>query len=202
MTDTVAILLLAIVELAGLLIVPLGLPGLWVMMLGLLGYGWFTDPTWSKPGLILLSLWQVGTTTIIYLAGLQGVPPELYEAAELDGAGLWAKTRYVTVPMVSGVTLFNLIIGVIGTFQYFTNAFIVGVSSAGGSSAGVAAGASGAPDGSLLFYSLYLYNQAFGYLRMGYASAMAWVLLALILIVTLVILRSSSRWTYYEVQAR
>ena len=130
------------------------------------------------------------------------MPHDLYEAAELDGAGLWAKTRYVTVPMVSGVTLFNLIIGVIGTFQYFTNAFIVGVSSAGGSSAGVAAGASGAPDGSLLFYSLYLYNQAFGYLRMGYASAMAWVLLALILIVTLVILRSSSRWTYYEVQAR
>lgn len=164
--------------------------------------GWFTDPSWSKPALILLSLWQVGTTTVIYLAGLQGVPAELYEAAELDGAGLWAKTRHITVPMVSAVTLFNLIIGVIGTFQYFTNAFIVGVSSAGGSSAGAAAGASGAPDGSLLVYALYLYNQAFGYLRMGYASAMAWVLLALILVVTLVILRSSSRWTYYEVQAR
>lgn len=164
--------------------------------------GWFTDPDWSKPALIMLGLWQIGTTTIIYLAGLQNVPKELYEAAELDGAGPWAKVRYVTVPMVSSVTLFNLIIGVIGMFQYFTNAFIVGVSSGGGSSSGVAQGGSGAPAGSLLFYAVYLYNQAFGYLHMGYASAMAWVLLTLILVVTLIILRSSSRWTYYEGQGR
>jgi multiple sugar transport system permease protein len=166
--------------------------------------GWFTDPNWAKPALILLGLWQIGTTTVIYLAGLQGVPRELYEAAALDGAGFWSKTRHITIPMVSTVTLFNLIIGVIGTFQYFTNAFIVGVSATGGSttSTGAAAGGTGAPDGALLFYAVYLYNQAFGYLHMGYASAMAWVLLVLILAITLIILRSSSRWTYYEVQSQ
>jgi len=165
--------------------------------------GGFADPDWSKPALILLGVWQVGTTTVIYLAGLQGVPAELYESAALDGAGVWARTRHITVPMVSSVTLFNLIIGVIGTFQYFTNAFIVGVaSSGGGDGSGPASGATGAPDGSLLFYPLYLYNQAFGYLHMGYASAMAWVLLAIILAVTLVILRTSSHWTHYEGQAR
>lgn len=164
--------------------------------------GWFADPDWAKPALVLLGLWQVGTTTVIYLAGLQGIPRDLYEAAELDGAGYWARLRRVTVPMISSVTLFNLIIGVIGAFQYFTNAFIIGVSAGTGSSSGAAQGASGSPDGALLFYALYLYNQAFGYLHMGYASAMAWVLLAIILVVTLLILRGSSRWAYYEVQPR
>jgi multiple sugar transport system permease protein len=148
--------------------------------------GWFADPAWSKPGIILLSLWGIGTTTVIYLAGLQGINPELYEAADIDGAGWLHKTLHVTVPLVSPVTLFNLVVGLIGAFQVFASVYLAG------------SGTSGSPEGSLLLYAVYLYANAFQYLQMGYASAMAWILFIIILALTLVVMRSSRWWTHYE----
>jgi multiple sugar transport system permease protein len=155
--------------------------------------GWIASPLWSKPTLILLSVWQTGTITAIYVAGLQNVPHELYESAQLDGAGRWSQFWYITLPMISSVILFNVIMGVIWAFQYFTNAYIV--SRLGGGAGGPN---TGAPLGSLLFYSLYLYANAFYYFKMGYASAMAWILFLVILAVTVLLLRSSARWAYYE----
>jgi multiple sugar transport system permease protein len=149
--------------------------------------GWFADPTWAKPSLILLTLWGIGTTMVIYLAGLQGINPELYEAADIDGAGGWHKMLNITVPLVSPVTLFNLVVGLIAAFQVFAPLYLIGGN-----------GTSGSPEGSLLLYALYLYANAFQYLQMGYASAMAWILFVIILIVTILIMRSSSLWTHYE----
>jgi multiple sugar transport system permease protein len=155
--------------------------------------GWIASPLWSKPTLILLSVWQTGTITAIYVAGLQNVPRELYESAQLDGAGRWSQFWYITLPMISSVILFNVIMGVIWSFQYFTNAYIV--SRLGGGAGGPN---TGAPLGSLLFYSLYLYANAFYYFKMGYASALAWILFLVIMVVTVLLLRSSARWAYYE----
>jgi len=162
--------------------------------IGIRGPLWFASPDWSKPSIILMQIWAVGSTTIIYLAGLQGVPQELYESAELDGAGSWKKFWYVTLPMISSVTLFNLVTGVIWSLQYFTQAFIA--------SEGLTSTAPGAPQGSLLFYGIYLYYQAFVYLRMGYAAALAWILFIITMIVTLIIMRGLKQWTYYEVSGR
>ena len=147
--------------------------------------GWLTDPTWSKPTLILLNLWQVGFTMIIYLAALQGVPKELYEAVAIDGGGFWARLRYITIPLVSPVTLFNLITGIIASLQFFTQAYTIG-------------GASGNPQSSLLFYVTYIYTSAFQNFDMGYASAMSWLLFLVIALCTAVLLLASRRWTYYE----
>lgn len=158
---------------------------------GFSGVGWFTDPTWSKPGLILMQAWATGGTMIIFLAGLQSVPETLYEAAELDGAGWWKKLRHVTLPILSPTIFFNLCIGMISTFQYFTQAFII--SRGAGSNV-----PPGGPLGSTLFYAIYLYQNAFAYLRMGYASAMAWMLFVVIMVVTLVLFRTSGRWVHYE----
>jgi multiple sugar transport system permease protein len=151
--------------------------------------GWFADPVWSKPAIILMGLWQVGATTIIYLAALQGVPQNLYEAVEIDGGGWWAKLRHVTIPIVSPVTLFNLITGVIGSFQFFTQAYVA------------AGGAAGAPEGSLLFFVMYIYQNAFQYFKMGYASALSWILFLIIMFCTIVLIWLSKRWTYYEAAA-
>jgi multiple sugar transport system permease protein len=147
--------------------------------------GWFNDPNWSKPTLILLNLWQVGFSMIIYLAALQGVPKELYEAVEIDGGGFWARLRYITIPMVSPVTLFNLITGLIAALQYFTQAYTIG-------------GASGNPQSSLLFYVTYIYTSAFQNFDMGYASAMSWMLFLAIAVFTAILLLASRRFTYYE----
>jgi multiple sugar transport system permease protein len=147
--------------------------------------GWFNDPNWSKPTLILLNLWQVGFSMIIYLAALQGVPKELYEAVEIDGGGFWARLRYITIPMVSPVTLFNLITGLIAALQFFTQAYTIG-------------GASGNPQSSLLFYVTYIYTSAFQNFDMGYASAMSWMLFLAIAVFTAILLLASRRFTYYE----
>jgi len=120
---------------------------------------------------------------VIYLAGLQSVPQHLYEAAALDGANLWQRFRHVTLPMLSPVIFYNLIMGIIGSFQVFTQAFVM---------------TNGGPVNSTLFYVLYLFRQAFNYYHMGYASAMAWVLFAIILVLTLLVFRSSALWVYYE----
>ena len=162
-------------------------------VIGIKGPLWFASPVWSKPSIIIMQVWAVGAMTIIYLAALQGVPQELYEAAELDGAGRWRKFWHVTLPMISPVTLFQLITGIIWSLQYFTQAYII--SASGGS----AAQTMGAPQGSLLFYGLYLYIQAFEYLRMGYASALAWILFLISALVTWMLIRTSGRWTYYDI---
>lgn len=147
--------------------------------------GWFTDPGWSKPTMILLNLWQVGVATIIYLAALQGVPRELYEAVSIDGGGFWRRLWHITIPMVSPVTLFNLITGVIAALQFFTQAYTIG-------------GADGNPQSSLLFYVTYIYTSAFQNFQMGYASAMSWLLFVSIMVCTAILLLVTRRWTYYE----
>jgi multiple sugar transport system permease protein len=143
---------------------------------------WLVDPQWAKPALIVMGLWGVGGSMILYLAALQDVPVELYESAEIDGANWWSKTVNITFPMISPVILYTIIMGLIGAFQYFTQAYVV---------------TEGGPDDATLFYSLYLYNNAFQYFHMGYASAMAWVLFVVILLVTLITFRSSARWIFY-----
>jgi multiple sugar transport system permease protein len=169
-----------------------GILNTFLAQLGIRGPNWTHDPFWSKPSLIFMGLWGVGNTIVIYLAGLQDIPATLVEAAELDGASWWARLWAITVPLVSPITLFNLIIGVIGTFQYFAQAYVL--------SAGIGSTGSvlGAPLNSTLFYSVYLYQQGFVYLKMGYASAQAWILFLVIMICTLLLMRSSQRWTYYE----
>ena len=153
---------------------------------GIQGPNWLSDPTWSKPSLIMLGVWGMGATIMIYLSGLQDVPVTLLEAAELDGAGWWQKLRYITIPMVSPITVFALITGVIAMFQYFAQAYVF----RGAQSLGY-------PLNSTLFYSVYLYQTGFLYLKMGYASAMAWVLFIIILVCTIILLKVSDRFAYY-----
>jgi multiple sugar transport system permease protein len=156
------------------------------------GPAWFLDPAWSKPALVMLAVWGSGQAIISYLAAIQDVPSSLYEAASIDGAGVWSRVRHVTLPMITPAFLFNVVMGVIGGFQYFTQAYIVGTGIGGIQSPNI-----GGPQDSTLFAVLYLYRNAFGYLRMGYASAIAWVLTLIILAITLAVLRSSGRWVYY-----
>ena len=160
----------------------------WALSLvGIRGPGWLADPKWALPSLAIMSLWGAGGGMVLYLAALQSVPTALYDAAKVDGANAWQRLRYVTLPMISPVIFFNLVMGTIGTFQYFTNAYVM---------------TQGGPINATLFYNLYLYNNAFRYFRMGYASALAWILFVIILLLTLLIFRSSSIWVYYEGQLR
>lgn len=154
--------------------------------IGIKGPNWLNNPAWSKPSLILLGMWGMGGTIVIYLSGLQDVSKNLLEAAELDGASWFQRLRHIVIPMVSPITLFNLITGMIGMFQYFTQAYIFR-----------GTGGLGSPLSSTLFYSVYLYQQGFQYLDFGYASAMAWVLFFIILGCTVLILKISNRYTYY-----
>jgi multiple sugar transport system permease protein len=160
-------------------------------LFGINGPNWFQDPYWSKPALILLGLWGVGGTIIIYLSGLQDVPTALLEAAELDGANWFQRLRHITLPMVSPITLFNLITGVIAMFQYFSQAYVFGAA------ASTSENALGAPLSSTLFYSVYLYQRGISYLDIGVASAMAWVLFFIILGCTYLLLKVSDKFTYY-----
>ncbi|MGC8890885.1 MAG: carbohydrate ABC transporter permease [bacterium] len=160
-----------------------GIINILLSKIGITGPRWLGDPNWVLPALVIMSLWGVGGGMVIYLAGLQGIPTELYEAAELDGAGKWAKFIAVTIPMMSPVIFFNLVMGVIGSFQTFTQAYIM---------------TQGGPQNASLFYILYLYQRAFQELRMGYASALAWILFLMILACTIVIFKTSAGWVYYE----
>ncbi|GGJ00588.1 spermidine/putrescine ABC transporter permease [Alicyclobacillus cellulosilyticus] len=148
---------------------------------------WLITPQWTVPAYIVMSVWGVGGAMIILLAGLQDVPQSLYEAAVIDGAGVWAKFRYVTLPMISPVLFFNLVMGIIGAFSYFTQAYVMG--SGYGSGAGV--------NNAGLFYALNIYIQGFSELHMGYASALAWVMFFIVLALTLLVFKSSSMWVYY-----
>lgn len=160
---------------------------------GIDGPAWLLDPDWAVPSLVIMSLWGVGQTMIIYLAGLQGVPTDLYDAAKVDGATALGRFRYVTIPMMSPVIFYNLVLGLIATFNYFTQAYVASTSAAGGI---------GSPLRSTLFYNLYLYQSAFKFFEMGYASAMAWILFIIVLVLTLFVFRSSSLWVYYEGELR
>jgi len=157
---------------------------------------WFDSPEWSKPSLVLLGLWGTGTMMIIFLAALVDVPRQLYESASLDGASFWQRMRWVTLPSISPVILFALVIGVIETLQYFTQAYVA-AAIASGQAASQGPTNAGYPEDSTLFYPVLLYQQAFAYFNMGYASAMTMLLLAVALTVTLLILRSSRLWVFY-----
>jgi multiple sugar transport system permease protein len=166
----------------------IGLVNRGLELLGIDGPAWTTDPNWIKPGIVLMSLWSVGGTVIIYLAALRNVPNELYEAATIDGASGWGKFRYITVPMISGTIFFTLIVNMISSLQIFTEVYTMFF---GRMQSGPASNAG-------LFYNIYLFRQAFEFFHMGYASAMAWLLFVIILILTVIQLRVSNRWVYYE----
>jgi len=174
---------------------------LWLWVLnsenGLLNYGlslaglphrlcprWLEDPVWTLPAFVLMSLWGVGgARMVIFLAGLQGIPESYYEAAHIDGATSWQKFWFVTIPMLSSTIFFNLILGVIGSFQVFTSAYVM---------------TSGGPGNASLFYVLYLFRNAFEYFKLGKASAMAWILFAVLLGFTMIQFRQAHRWVHYE----
>jgi multiple sugar transport system permease protein len=151
--------------------------------IGIAGPSWLHNQYWSKPALILMGLWGAGGGMIVWLAGLKGIPRHFYEAARLDGAGPLRCFWNITLPMLSPYILFNLIMGLIGTFQIFTQAYIM---------------TQGGPVDSTLFYAYALFNNAFRYMKMGYASAMAWVLFGLVLVLTIIQLRLSKVWVHYE----
>ena len=152
---------------------------------GITGPAWLSDPAWAKIAIIFMAVWSAGHSMVVLLAGLQDVPGALYEASIIDGAGWWQRLRHVTLPMISPVIYFNLVMGIIGAFQAFAQALIM-------------TSASGAPEQSTLFYVLQLYNVGFMDLRMGYASAMAWVLFLIILALTFAATRLSRRWVTYD----
>jgi multiple sugar transport system permease protein len=171
--------------------------------LGIHGPLWFESPTWSKPSLVLLGLWGIGNTMIIFLAAILDVPRHLYESAQLDGAGAWSRLRWVTLPTVSPVILFAVVIGVIEALQYFTQAYVAsGIVGGGAGNAADPANRLGYPEGSTLFYPLLLYQQGFRFFNMGYASALAIVLLIVAFGVTLVIVRNSRKWVHYQAGMR
>jgi multiple sugar transport system permease protein len=153
------------------------------------GPAWFFSIGWSKPTFILLGLWGLGQPMVIYLAALQGVPREMYEVAALEGAGPWQRLRRITIPMISPVILFNVILSLVLSIQYFTQAAVI-------------ESPPGSPGTSTMFYVSYYYQQAFQYLHLGYASAMAFLLFIAVLIITVLLLRTSRRWVYYENEQR
>jgi len=162
-----------------------GLINSFIRFLGFSAPSWFNDPAWSKPGLIIMSLWGIGYLTLIFLAGLQDVPVTLLEAAEIDGANTWQKFWHVTIPMLSNVILFNLVMNVIWSFQVFTQALVIG-------------GTNGSPMESTLMVMVLIYRNAFRYFKMGYASALAFLMFIVIMIVTALIFRTSNAWVYSE----
>jgi multiple sugar transport system permease protein len=155
-----------------------------LQQVGLPALGWLNDPTWSKPALVILSLWGLGAGALIFLAGLQDIPQALLDAAAIDGAGPWQRFRYVTLPLLTPLILFNLVIGIISSFHVFTPALIIG-------------GTTGKPLESTLMLMVHIYRNAFRYFAMGYASALAVVLFLAVLAVTLAIFGSARAWVYY-----
>jgi len=161
----------------------IGLVNYFISLFGIKGPGWLISPDWATPGLILMSLWGIGTGMVLYLAGLQGVPEHLYEAAEIDGASPLRRFWAITVPMMTPTLFFHLVLGLIASFQVFNAPFIM---------------TKGGPVKSTYFVSLLIYDNAFRYFKMGYASAIAWILFVLVLVLTIIVLKTSSSWVYYE----
>jgi multiple sugar transport system permease protein len=162
-----------------------GLLNLGLRAVGISGPKWVYSTTWALPALILMSLWSVGSTMVIYLAGLQGIPTEFYEAASMDGASATRRFISITLPLLSPVIFFMLVMGIIGSFQVFTQAYIM---------------TSGGPGNATLFYALNLYRKGFLEYSMGYASALAWVLFVIIMGLTLLVFKSSRFWVHYETE--
>lgn len=164
-----------------------GILNILLALVGIEGPKWLGDPNWALPALILMSLWSLGGSMIIFLAGLKGISSTLYEAAELDGANKAQQLLSITIPQLTPTIFFNLVMSIIGSFQVFTQAYAM---------------TEGGPQKSTLFYMYYLFDMAFIKFRMGYASALAWVLFIIILVFTLLVIRSSSLWVYYESEAK
>jgi multiple sugar transport system permease protein len=164
---------------------------------GIEGPLWFNSPSWSKPALVLLALWGIGNTMIIFLASLLDVPKHLYESAELDGANALKRFRWVTLPSISPVILFSVVIGVIEALQYFTQAYVAATIARGGQ-AGDSLSDLGYPEESTLFFPVLLYQQGFRFFNMGYAAALAVLLLIVSLAVTFIILRRAERLIHYQ----
>ncbi len=162
-----------------------GLINYGLSMLGIAGPKWMADEVWAKPALVIMSLWGVGGNMIVYLAGLQGIPRQLYEAAEIDGAGMMQKFWHVTIPMLTPVIFFNLIMSIVWSFQIFTQVYVM-------------TGGQGGPSDSTLVMVLYIYQQAFKFHNMGYASAIAWMLFIIILVFTLLQFKVAGGWVHYE----
>jgi multiple sugar transport system permease protein len=151
--------------------------------LGIKGPDWLGDPNWSKPALVLIAGWGVGHAMVIYLAGLQDVPRQLYEAADLDGASWWSRLWAVTLPMLSPIILFNVVMGIIGALQVFTLPYVLSNT--------------GSPARSIYFYTTYLYDNAFVYQKMGYACAMGWIMFLVIVALTFTAIKLSERHVHY-----
>jgi len=147
------------------------------------GPAWLNDSKWALWSLIIMGLWGVGGSMVIYLAGLQDIPVHLYEAATLDGASSFQRMRRITLPLLTPVIFFNLVMGIIGAFQYFTEAFIM---------------TAGGPEGSTSFYALYLFQRAWNYLDMGYACAMAWIVFVIVMVLTGIVFQTQKRWVHFE----
>lgn len=160
-----------------------GLVNVFLRHMGITGPEWLASERWALPALIIMSLWGMGGTMVIYIAGLQGIPRHLYESAAIDGAGPLRQFWHVTLPMLSPVLFFTLIMGIIGSFQVFTQAYVM---------------TGGGPNYATFFYALYLFQQAIDFLNMGYASAMAWILFAIIMALTGLQFYFSKHWVYYE----
>jgi multiple sugar transport system permease protein len=154
-------------------------------MIGIEGPGWFWDPKWALPSVALMSVWSVGGSAVIYLAGLQNIPPHLYEAAEIDGAGLWQRFWRITLPLLTPTLFFQLIVEMIESFKVFTQAFVI---------------TRGGPLKATYFYLYYFYEEAFQNFNMGYASALALVLMLIIMAATVFLNYTSGRWVYYEAE--
>lgn len=151
--------------------------------LGIEGPRWLSDPDWSMCALVIMSVWSIGGGIIMYLAGLQAVPHDLFEAARLDGAGFWKRLFHITLPSMSPIILFTFLTSMIGTLQTFVQAYIM---------------TAGGPNNSTLFYAYYLYQNGFVYKKMGKACAMAWLLLIVIILLSMLVLKVSEKWVYYE----
>nr|WP_226527598.1 sugar ABC transporter permease [Metabacillus niabensis] len=153
--------------------------------IGIEGPAWLGSETWSKPSLILMSLWGIGQAVVIYLAGLGDIPDDYYDAADVDGANWFQKTFHITLPLLTPVIFFNLVMGIIGAFQQFTLPYTL-------------TQGQGTPANSLTFYVMYLYDNGFKFFKMGYASAMAWILFIIIMALTAVVFITSKRWVHYQ----
>lgn len=160
-----------------------GLINTTLKLIGITGPRWLLDPKFALWAIVIMSVFQVGRSMLIYLAGLKDIPRELSEAASMDGAGIWQRFWKITLPMLTPSILFNLIFGMIMTFQSFTNVYVA---------------TNGGPLDSTLFYVLYLYQKAFNFLEMGYASALAWILFLIVLLLTILIFATSSKWVFYR----
>jgi len=150
---------------------------------GVDGPDWLNNVAWVAPSLTIMGLWGIGNMMLIFLAGLQGIPTELYDAAKVDGAGRWSTFRKITLPMLSPVLFYNVIITLIGTFQYFTQAYIIG-------------NGRGDPAGATNFFNFHLYREGWAFYDMGYASALAWLLFAIVLVLTIGVFRTAGSWVY------